>query len=292
MRIAFLDDACQKKPSRDQMGSLVGIGGLVLAGDSVSIAGRGIEKVCGGYKFPKCERFKWSPGGDHWMRKNLVEDARREFFVTVLDVLQKAGAEAFVVIADSDHKPATGEGVAPEIDVATLALERVHKLLDRRKEDGIVIVDRPGGGKADEEKFLLECLETIQSGTDFVVPARISINVVAANSKFVRLLQAADVVTSCTVALVAGERTHAPPVFESIKKLLAVHNGRIGGMGLKIHPDFRYANLYHWRVGDKDIYKAPNEQALPMSTYPYPSSADSYHGKVSLIQALRKSIIG
>ena len=38
---------------------------------------------------------------------------------------------------------------------------------------------------------------------------------------------------------------------------------RIGGVGLKIHPDLRYANLYYWLVGDDVIFKGWNGFPLP-----------------------------
>jgi hypothetical protein len=62
----------------------------------------------------------------------------------------------------------------------------------------------------------------------------------------VRLLQTADLITSFTLAMVSGEDRHSAPIFGLIKFLLMSEMGRIGGVGLKIHPDYVYANLYRW----------------------------------------------
>jgi hypothetical protein len=72
------------------------------------------------------------------------------------------------------------------------------------------------------------------------------------NSKLLRLVQLADLITSCTTALVVGENRFAPITFQYIRPLLRSEGGRIGGVGLKIHPAHRCPNLYHWLVGDRD----------------------------------------
>jgi hypothetical protein len=45
--------------------------------------------------------------------------------------------------------------------------------------------------------------------------------------------------------------------------------GRIGGLGLKIHPDFRYANLYHWLLGDSHFVRYQSGYPLPFKSRPY-----------------------
>ena len=122
------------------------------------------------------------------------------------------------------------------------------------------------------EKDLTNCLETIEAGTTYIKPDCIALNVLSANSKYIRLLQAADLVTSCTLALVSGENTFSPKVFEKIKPLFDSEKDRIGGVGLKIHPDFKYANLYHWLVGDTHFVRSNAGIPLPLSGRPYSKS--------------------
>lgn len=269
MDLFFADDSRQKSPSRPEMGSLVAIGGLHVPDKSVRTLERAIGTLCTDCGFPPGQMFKWSPGEELWMRTSLVEDRRRDFFNSVLTLAAMSEVTATVIIEDTGYQCATPDAPSPEVDVTRLFLERVEHLLKRKGAEGVVVVDRPSGGRADEDKFLANCLETVQSGTGYVKPERIVINVVSTPSKLVRLLQVADVITACTVAFVGGEDRHSPGVFPSIKRILDRQSGRIGGVGLKIHPDTRYANLYHWLLGDNSFYKQQVGVKLPSTAYPY-----------------------
>ena len=274
MDLFFADDARQRKPSRPGMGPLVSIGGIYVPSQAVGNLERAIETLCADYGFPPREEFKWSPGRKLWMRDKLVREDRQEFFIRMLNLARDSEVKAIVVVEDTDYGTATGAPCAEE-DVARLFLERVHKLLDKVGAEGLVIVDRPSGGRADEDRFLANCLETLQSGTDYVKPDRIALNVLSTPSKLVRLLQVADVVSSCTLAAVGGEDCHSPPVFDVVRPLLHSDMGRIGGVGLKIHPDLRYVNLYHWLLGDSHFLKRGVGHPLPLGDFLYSSDPDN-----------------
>jgi hypothetical protein len=248
----FADDAKQGKPTRERMGSLVAIGGIVVPGDRLQSLEQEISRACDAAGFPPGEEFKWSPRRDQWMYANLVEDARRDFFREVLRLAADHGAEALVVIDDTSYGKAISDAPNHETDVTRMFLERADNYLrwTRVNDHGVVIADRPGGGRLEEDKFLLDCLEMLQVGTKYVKPERIALPVLSVRSDLVRLAQLADVVTGCTLSRVAGEAQYAPPVFEGIKPLLLKTGGRVGGVGLKIHPDLIYVNLYHWVLGD------------------------------------------
>jgi hypothetical protein len=251
------------------MGPLVGIGGLHVPDKSLRALERAIDTLCADCGFPPGEAFKWSPGEELWMRTNLVEDRRRDFFNSMLALAAMSGVTATIIIEEPGYQYATPDAPNAEVDVTRLFLERVEHLLRRKGVEGVVVVDRPGGGRAAEDKFLANCLETVQSGTNYVKPERIAINVVSTPSKLVRLLQVADVIIACTLALVGGEDRHSPGVFPSIKRILDREGNRIGGIGLKIHPDGRYANLYHWLLGDTTLYKRGGGIRLPSTGRPY-----------------------
>jgi len=112
---------------------------------------------------------------------------------------------------------------------------------------------------------------TLNEGTEYVEFDRIPINVLTTPFHNVRVLQLADLVTSCTTALVAGSIEYATPVFEHIKPLFLSDSGRIGGIGVKIHPDFRYTNLYHWLLDDYAYVQGRYGAGcvLPMTERPY-----------------------
>ncbi len=95
MDLFLADDARQNHPSRDGMtGPLVAFGGLHVPDGVVGEAERGIERLCAKFGFPPGEPFTWSPRRDHWMRTNLVDDRRREFFTRVLTSLRERDCHA------------------------------------------------------------------------------------------------------------------------------------------------------------------------------------------------------
>jgi len=268
MDVIFVDDAAQRSPSRPGMGSLLGVGGIHVPEESLPELEIRIEAVCSEFGFQPDEIFKWSPGRELWMHQNLGGSQRQQFFVRVLGLAKDHGATTIVVIEDKSYRTATGVQ-SHETDLIRLFLERTHHLLAARQTNGMVIVSQPSGDRRSENKFLADCLETLRSGTDYVKPERILLNVLTSPPKFMRLLQLADTVTSCTVAFVGGESSFSPPVFNSVKSMLARELGRIGGVGLKIHPDLKYVNLYHWLLGDTHFVRLMMGLPLPLPNHQY-----------------------
>ena len=74
-------------------------------------------------------------------------------------------------------------------------------------------------------------------------------NVVTIHFKRLRLLQVADLVVSSSTALVAGNTVYSlvPHITPILRKNA---RGCVGGVGMKLHPDHCYVNLYHWLWGD------------------------------------------
>lgn len=274
MDFFFADDSLETKPSRQRMGKLVAIGGIHVPDQTVGPLGKQIGDLCDNCGLPPGEPFKWSPGRELWMRDHLKDSKRQSFFIDILTLLKKADVTALVVIEDASYKPATS-GLSAEMDVTRMFLERADTHLRTVKCQGIVIADRPGGDGKAHYRFLADCAETLQTGTEYVNLRRV-VFVLSTPSRLVRLLQAADVVTSCTRAVVAGEKKFSPPVFNAVKPILRSDLGRVGGVGLKIHPDVVYANLYHWLVGDAFLKRGSMGIPLPFSKVPYASSPDVY----------------
>lgn len=281
MDIFFADDARQNRPTRPGMGPLVAAGGIYVPGDGVRSLEIDLTGLCTDFGFPPGEEFKWSPRPGSWMHGELTKERRQGFLIDAVRLAAAKKACAMVVIEDTNCAPATGHYRTHEEDAAALMLERVNWCLRRRETDGIItgtdgiiIADRPGGARGDEDKFLATCLEALQSSTLYVTPTRIALNVLSTPSHLIRLIQLADVVCSCTTAVVAGETSFSPPIFEHIRPLLHSELGRIGGVGLKLHPDFRYVNLYHWLLGDGHLIRGSRGISLPDPRYPYCTNAE------------------
>ena len=58
-------------------------------------------------------------------------------------------------------------------------------------------------------------------------------------------------------------------MFAAVKPFLASEAGRIGGVGLKLHPDFSCANLYHWLLGDAHFFRRNMGWPLPFKDRMY-----------------------
>jgi hypothetical protein len=256
------------------MGPMVGVGGLHVPSASVKRLERALDDLCERTGFPTGEEFKWSPQRGAWMRDGLVEDARREFFRTALALARSLGATTIAVAEDADRARARPESQTPEEDVVTMFLERAQSHLRATQTEAMLIFDRPAGGRKAESAFLAMCIETIGSGTAWVDFDHLTL-ALASDSKLVRLLQLADVVVGCTLSRVGGETPHSPPVFEAVRPLLRRdHVGRVGGFGLKLHPDLCFANLYHWLAGDREHWKQQVRYELPDARWPYATAPD------------------
>ena len=266
--IFFADDSRQSNPYRKGMGPIIGIGGLNVCITEFRLLLSDIEVICNKVGFPANEEFKWSPGRELWMHDHLVGQERQAFFLDVIEQLRKHEVIVFIIIKDTSYRSATGASSSEE-DITTMFLERVQHQCNKNSSCGMVIVDRPSGSRSAEDKFLMSCLETIQQGTTYVNMDNIAHNVVSTPSKLSRLLQAADLISGAAVSYVAGESVYSPPIFSAIIPLLYNDGNRIGGYGFKIHPSYRYLNLYHWLVGDSHFWRMNVGVPLPREGHLY-----------------------
>lgn len=275
MHVFFADDAKQSQPSRVRMGPLLASGGLFVDGDKLAKMESAVNAVCSKAGFPPNEEFKWSPRRGTWMHQNLVGERRKAFFLSIIQTCLDHQAKVLVIISDCDSRTPS-DCSTHEIFVTKMLMERVNNLAVSAGSTAIIVVDRPGGGITQERKFLSECLATLQNGTHYVVPAQIAINPISTDSHLIRSLQAADLIVGCTTAVVAGQTTLAPTIFEAIKPILARELGRAGGVGVKLHPDFKYLNLYHWVLGDDTWIRSMNGWPLPYSGRPYSKGPNEF----------------
>lgn len=203
------------------------------------------------------------PAPEPFMRTQLVEDRREGFYEGLIELAISHQVRACVVIEDTKFKTAREQSRDHEHDVTALFLERVSADLRAQAADGTMVVAKPRGGHKEEQKFLGQCLQLLESGTEYEPLANLPLGVFIAQSNGLRLLQLADVVASCVVARVAGEVRYSPRIFEQLKPLFRRDGDRVGGFGVKLHPDFIYANLYHWLLGDSYITRNGFDIPLP-----------------------------
>jgi hypothetical protein len=275
MNLWFVDDARQRTPFRQGMGPLVAVGGICVPEVHIKELECQLETICSKVGIVRTQEFKWSPGRELWMHGNLVNQARTAFFIEMFAAAKALGVMGIFVAADSSKGCATN-ATDTETDVVSMLLERIHNVTPGN-ELALVISDRPGGGGVPAaDRFSARCLETIRSGTNILNDLKQISLVLTCGSALVRCLQLADVFTSCLAAYIAGETRFAPQLVPTISPTLRRSMDRIGGFGVKIHPDFNYANLYHWLFGDGDMWRNGVGRSLPLASRPYPKSADVY----------------
>jgi hypothetical protein len=274
MYLFFADDSSQNRPTRKGLGSLVATGGLFVEADNIASLEKSIGFICRQFGFPPGEEFKWSPRAGSWMRANLVDATRRDFFLSVIQTCKDHDAIVTVIISDETSRTPRTSSNHQEF-VTKMLIERVDWLARSKHTAALIVADRPGGNKTTERLFLHQCLEAIQRGTGFVTPRNIAINMLSTDSHLVRILQAADLLVSSVTSFVAGENVFSPPIFAAIRPLLASDLGRIGGVGLKLHPDFSYMNLYHWLVGDTHFVRNMGGVPLPLAHRKYPADPNT-----------------
>lgn len=277
MRIFFIDDARQLQCSRDGVGTLIAVGGVIVASSDARALDRALDNIyVDQFGFPQGQPFKWSPKKSHWMRTNLIGERRKDFFTIVLRTAAAHGAQVQVTIVDGTRTRATAWARSHEMDVVAMALERFNSVQRQSGQPGIVVAAQPSGGAADEARFLQECEELLRVGTRYVEFSHIATNVLTTPFRHSRLLQVADLVTSATTALLAGHTTFALPIFPEIRAMMLSNFGRIGGIGLKLHPDYCYANLYHWLLADDTFWRLNVGVSMPLSGRPYAHGPDRF----------------
>lgn len=252
------------------MGDLVAVGGLIVEGDKVKLVEDELKCICAGSKYnvPPKENIKWSPSKGSWLNTKLDGGTRQELFGEMLDCLARNECCAIVAISDSLSKKANSDASDHEVDATLLALERFDTWLGAKT--GLVVVSKPAGGDTSANKFVAECIEKQTTGTRYVPFNSLVLAPVVMPAWQSRMLQVADLIVSITNAKVAGGNPYADALFEKICKLMpSSTKGLKGGVGLKIHPSFKYQNLYHWVLGDDCYAQGSQGVGLPELEKPY-----------------------
>ena len=268
MQFFFADDSTQLA-ARPSLGRIISFGGVFVEGLALKPLSAELEALADEFSLPLWTELKWSPRKSDWIYSNLVGVARSECFAKLIDAAEHHGARVLVVSwAQGRSSLKTEEAFDRVLDYT---FERVSLHLNSIDQEGLLISDRPGGGRKDEDKFLEHFRIRTQFGTGFVPPERVLLNVLTTDSKMVRLLQVADIVVGATTAMVGGLYDYAPPVYDHIRPMFVTNSlGQIGGCGLKIAPD-RLENLYYWLLGELEYKTTAGRRALhlPDRARPY-----------------------
>jgi len=268
MEIFFADDSTQRA-RRDTMGSLASFGGIMVNEDVIKPLGLAVDGIASEFGIPPNTEIKWSPGKDNWIYANLLGKDREECYTRLVNTTRQFEAKALVVTWAQGCSSLKGDAAFQRC--LSYAFERITILLSKENKNGIVLADRPGGGRSEEDQLLASFLNRVRLGTEFVMPERVLLNILTAPSHMIRHLQIADLIVGATTAMVGGLYDYAPPIFDEIRPMFVRNSyALVGGTGLKICPD-RLENLYYW-VLKEDKYSLPNSDyflSLPDSSRYY-----------------------
>ena len=248
----YVDDSSQDHPSREGLGPIFTLGGVLVPHEVESDLDSQLNDLCCNFGFPEHEEFKWSPGRKHWMRDHLLGSDRDAFLRRVLLLATMHGVKAIVVAEDctGNYLRANCQS-SPQDDAADLLLERADLYSRQNNRSCKVIIDNPSGNGKDARQLTKRIKSLLIDGTKVLKFKKISDDVTTKDSKKSRLLQLADIVTSCSCACISGETRYSPQLFKFINPMFIRHpiHDQIGGVGFKIHPS-KFTNLYHWLCGD------------------------------------------
>lgn len=269
MELFFADDSTHKGV-RVGMGKIISFGGVFVSPEALMPLEKKITDICQNkYNIPEGEEIKWSPKKKSWIYENLHGESRTGCYREILQAALDHGVKAIVICWDEGRTTLKGDRAFNK--ALDFAFERISVHLEKQDTIGLMVADRPGGSHKQDEAFLSAFLERINSGTVHVGPDRIALNILTTPSHLVKHLQLADLVTSITAAMVAGQDRYAGELFSLIKKMfISNHFGYIGGSGLKLFPDDLW-NLYYWVLGEDAYVKVSMSGGigLPDKRRPY-----------------------
>lgn len=253
MDVFFADDSVQR-PSRRGLGKLVAFGGIAFDETKLAPFSTAVNEILVGYGVPPDVELKWSPDPrkDRWLHDEFKDPERRSCYDDVLRAAREHGGRAIVVVWDTGRTSLKGSEAFDRC--VDYVFERIETHLQKAGRLGLVVADRPGGGKPEEDAFLRSFLLRVTLGTEYKKGESVQLNVLTTPSHLLRHLQAADLVTGIAAGSVGGNR-YALALAASLKPLLLRNAlGTIGGTGLKLVPQ-ELVNLHYHCFGEGSFAK-------------------------------------
>lgn len=253
MDVFFADDSSQRA-SRRGLGKLVAFGGLAFEENELAPFAEDVDGIATRYGIPPEVELKWSPDPrkDRWLHEEFRDPQRRDCYSEVLHAAREHGGRAIVVVWDTGRTSL--QGVQAFDRCVDYLFERIETHLQKENRLGLVVADRPGGGKSEEEAFLAAFLLRVTLGTGYKKGENVQLNVLTTPSHLLRHLQAADLVTGIATGAVGGN-PYALALAGALNPLLLRNAlGSIGGTGLKLFPQ-DLVNLHYHCFGETTFAK-------------------------------------
>jgi hypothetical protein len=260
MYLVFVDDTKQTS-RRANLGSLISLGGVAFEAAQVKPFAEAFWAIYDAHGVPRDAELKWSPDSrtSWWAKtenKHLLTPVREE----VLQAAMDHGGVAFVVSWDLNEPGFQGK--TPEQLVLRFIFERVAMMLQNVPDLGVLIFDEPGGGRRDQDAWLVDSRVLTNSGTEYVNSDGIVMPILTAASHHHPHLQAADLIVGSSTAAFVGN-PYGQALMSRIKPMLHRNwRGEIGGAGVKLYPN-GLINLLHWTLDETSYSRGGGQSTLP-----------------------------
>ncbi|MEV6620293.1 DUF3800 domain-containing protein [Amycolatopsis sp. NPDC051106] len=268
MRLVFIDDSQQREPPRRGLGHLMAMGAVIFPEEEVATYADTLAAIRIDLGIPSQEEIKWkAPKG------SFLASAGGEVAGALRARMLEAAIDHQVrsIVVVIDHSASYTQRNQAEVgrEILKWLFERVSMLLDDYDDIGIMIADKPGGGSAEEGRWLADTLCITGDGTEYVEPGKIVLPIVTAPSHHVPHLQLADLVVASTTAAIAGRKSGLDLAPKLVKIMHRHSLGDVNGAGLVIFPP-KY-NLYYQAFGETGCSKPGRNTGfvLPVKGHPY-----------------------
>ena len=265
MKLVFIDDSSQRNSPRAGLGELVALGAVIVPEDQVTGFASDLIAIKTRLGVPQDEEIKWKPargmflagaGGETvtQLRESMLNAAIARGITSVVHVLDHS-----LVYRDRTIVQVGQELLKWTYDKVAFGLEG---------QGAVMIADKPGGGPAEESRWLAQTLAMTNDGTAYTAAGKVVLPVLTAGSHHVPHLQLADVVTAATTAAIAG-RPHGLRLAPLLRQLARKNaRGYAGGAGITLWPP-ELRDLLYWVFGEDTYVKGIiGEQLGPSGTPP------------------------
>jgi len=251
MKLIFIDDSAQQNPPRAGLGELAALGAVIVPEDQVTGFASDLAAIKNSLGVPHSEEIKWKPakgtflagaGGETVteLRKSMLSAAICRGITSVVHVLDHS-----LVYRDRTIVQVGQELLKWTYDKVAFGLEG---------QGAVMIADKPGGGHAEESRWLAQTLAVTNYGTAYTAAGMVVLPVLTAGSHHVPHLQLADLVTAATTAAVAG-RPHGLRLVPLLSQLAPKNaRGYAGGAGIALWPP-ELRDLLYWVFGEDTYVK-------------------------------------
>ncbi|MFJ1759128.1 DUF3800 domain-containing protein [Amycolatopsis sp. NPDC088138] len=242
----FIDDSQQQDPPRKGLGHLLAVGAVSFPAEQLAGYASDLQTIREELGIPAEEELKWAPSKGTFLHGKW--DTLRSLRAEMLEAAARRDVKSMVVILDHSARYSDYTQAEAGAEILKWLYERVSMHLGDVDDFGLVIADKPGGGTAEENKWLAASLALTNRGTEYVQPDKIILPIVTAHSHHVPHIQLADLVVAATTAAYAG-RPRALDLVPLLRPLMHRHRlNYINGAGIVQFPE--HMNLYYWAFGE------------------------------------------